>query len=104
VRKLSGVYALNSASTRSVLCSSPVVSSTWCAGSVSRRDVYQYLKRFYAKHGLVAFVRQMMPEDTKQVRPLPAACCVSGLFNCWVQNCCREMLSRAGYRSRSATP
>lgn len=35
-------------------------------GSISRRDVYQFLKQFYARHGLVAFVRQMMPEDTKQ--------------------------------------
>jgi hypothetical protein len=35
-------------------------------GSVTRKDVYQYLKRFYAGHGLVAFVRQTMPEDTKQ--------------------------------------
>jgi hypothetical protein len=75
------------------LCSSPVVSFTWCAGSVSRRDVYQYLKRFYAKHGLVAFVRQMMPEDTKQVSSLPAACalCLVACARTTVANCCREL-------------
>lgn len=42
------------------------IESCKLIGSISRKDVYQYLKKFYSTHGLVAFVRQMMPEDTKQ--------------------------------------
>ena len=42
------------------------IESCKLIGCVTRKDVYTFLKRFYASHGLAAFVRQMMPEDTKQ--------------------------------------
>lgn len=42
------------------------IESCKLIGSISRKDIYQYLKKFYSGHNLNAFVRQMMPEDTKQ--------------------------------------
>ena len=42
------------------------IESCKLIGSLSRKDVFAYLKKFYSTHGLAAFVRQMMPEDTKQ--------------------------------------
>ena len=42
------------------------IESCKLLGSISRKDVYAYLKKFYGLHKLSAFVRQMLPEDTKQ--------------------------------------